>query len=210
MAHDDFAQEPIRGLAKELQEGEEILWQGAPRTWDLACDSMWLRWVIGYFALLAAWRGIALGGTESVQAGLWAASWYIVAGAIAAGLILGAAWVFAKTTVYTITTARVVMRIGAALTMSLNLPYKWIASAELAVASNGSGSIHLKLKGDNRFSYLVLWPHVRPWAMRTPEPTLRAIPDARHVAEILGRAAESRVGEITAEFGMAPGAVAAE
>lgn len=210
MPHDDFATEPVHGLALHLPEGEEILWQGAPRTWDLACGAMWLRWVIGYFALLALWRGIALGGTESLEAGLWAASWYVSAGLIASAIILGVAWVLARTTVYTITTGRVVMRIGAALTMSLNLPFRWIAAAELAVSPNGTGSIHLKLKGDTRFSYLVLWPHARPWAMKTPEPTLRAIPDARRVAAILGRAAEAQVAEITAEIAPPPEAVAAE
>ncbi|NNU79372.1 PH domain-containing protein [Halovulum dunhuangense] len=217
MAHDDFATEPHRGLDRHLPEGETILWQGQPRAWDLACAAMSLRWVIGYFLLLAAWRGIALGGTEGLEAGLRAVSWYLVAGALTCGIILLGAWVFARTTVYTITSSRVVMRIGAALTVSLNLPYKWIARADLALAKNGSGSIHLDLKGETRFSYLVLWPHVRPWQMRRPQPTLRAIPDARKVAAILGAAAEARVGEITSDLGTddaampAPaGAVAAE
>ena len=30
MYHDDFDQEPIRGLPEMLPEGETILWHGAP------------------------------------------------------------------------------------------------------------------------------------------------------------------------------------
>ena len=35
---------------------------------------------------------------------------------------------------------------------------------------------------------MLLWPHVRPWRMLKPEPTLRAIPDAAKVAAILAPA----------------------
>ncbi|WP_112320682.1 photosynthetic complex putative assembly protein PuhB [Oceanibium sediminis] len=210
MAHDDFAVEPIHGLEKKLPEDERILWQGRPGTLDLAVASMGLRGVLIYFGILATWRGLALGLDGGAMAGLGAVLWYVLAGAAAAGVILLLARVLARTTVYTITSARVVMRIGAALTVNLNLPYKWIASADMAEAKNGSGSIHLTLKGDTRISYLVLWPHVRPWHIRVPQPSLRAIPNVRDVAGILGRAAEARVGEITHEAAQDYAPVAAE
>jgi hypothetical protein len=202
MAHDDFETGPMRGLEKHLPEGESVLWQGSPNAWALAKGAMSIHWVIGYFAVLAIWRGLAAG----VGVGLW----YVVAGAVAAGLIFAAAWIFARATVYTITTGRVVMQIGAALTLSLNLPFRYIASAEMGRARDGTGSIHLKLKGKDRFSYLVLWPNVRPWAMRQPEPTLRCIPDVENVARLLGQAAEAQVGEITSEIEPAATPVAAE
>jgi hypothetical protein len=34
----------------------------------------------------------------------------------------------------------------------------------------------------------MLWPHARPWRMARAEPSLRAIPDAAHAGQILGRA----------------------
>ena len=37
-------------------------------------------------------------------------------------------------------------------------------------------------------AWLLLWPHVRPWRMRHPEPMLRSLPDAAHVAAILAPA----------------------
>ncbi len=210
MPHDDFEIEPVRGLPEALPEGEHILWQGAPGVWELAKRSMAVHWVIGYFAILAVWRGLAVGADLGLEAGMWAASWYGVLGLILVAIIMVSAWAFARTTVYTITTHRVAMRVGAALNITLNLPFRWIAKADLALARNGTGSIHLDLKGDTRFSYLVLWPHVRPWVMSRTQPTLRAIPNAREVAQILGGAAETRVAEITSEFEPEPVPVAAE
>lgn len=196
MTHDDFATEPVHGLAKELPKGETLLWQGRPQVWALAVASMNVHWVIGYFALLAVWRGLA--------AGPGAAVFYVVAGGIAVGLIMAAALIFARTTVYTITSARVVLRIGAALTVSLNLPLKWIASADLALGKDGTGSIHLALKGQSKVSYLVLWPHVRPWKMGAPQPTLRAIPDAAKVAAILAEAAAEQLGALATTRAVVP------
>ena len=194
MAHDDFAQEASRGLAKKLPEGERILWQGAPATWALAKAALKVHWIIGYFGLLAVWRGIELGLERGVASGIGAAVWYVIAGAAAVAVIALLARVMARGSVYTITSARVVMRIGAALTVSLNLPLKYIVSADLAMGSDGTGSISLSLKGETRFAYLVLWPHARPWTMRQPQPTLRAIPDAHKVAGILAKAAAEATG----------------
>ncbi|MEM8870417.1 MAG: photosynthetic complex putative assembly protein PuhB [Pseudomonadota bacterium] len=196
MTDDDFAVESAPGLAKRLPEGETILWQGAPRTWPLAKAAFALHWIIAYFAVLAIWRGIALWTERGLVDGIGAAVWYVGVGAAASAVILLMSWVMARATIYTITSARVVMRIGAALTISLNLPLKWILSADLGLSADGTGSISLRLKGDTRFAYLSLWPHIRPWYLRQPQPTLRAIPDAKRVAETLARAASQATGAI--------------
>ena len=49
--------------------------------------------------------------------------------------------------------------------------------------------------GDTRLSYLVCWPHVRPWHMSRTQPALRCIPDAARVAQMLSEAAETRVSQ---------------
>ena len=87
------------------------------------------------------------------------------------------------------------MRVGAALTLTLNLPFTKIASADLDVRKNGTGTIAITTRGDTRLSYLVLWPHVRPWKMNRTQPALRAIPDAGEVARILADAAETHVNQ---------------
>jgi hypothetical protein len=101
----------------------------------------------------------------------------------------------AKYTVYTLTNKRVAMRIGAALTMTLNLPYTWIGTAKLDLKPSGHGTLAFELIGDTRISYLMSWPHVRPWRMARTQPALRCIPDAQNVAQIFAEAAETRIAE---------------
>ena len=194
MHHDDFQIEPIRGLPETPPEGERILWQGAPDAWLLARDALCLYWVAGYFVLLALWQGLSAEGGFAL--GLASALPYLILGAIALGILMIIALVLAKTTVYTITTARVAMRIGAALTVTLNIPFSKIASADLAVRRDGSGLIALDLMGNTRISYLVCWPHVRPWKVAPTRPALRSIKDIEAVGEILADAAQTRVNDI--------------
>ena len=105
------------------------------------------------------------------------------------------AWLNARLTVYTITNRRVAMRIGVALTVTLNLPYRWIGSADLLTHADGSGDIALTLTGKSKLSYLVLWPHVRPWRISQPQPALRAVTGIADVAAILAHAMEDERAE---------------
>ena len=192
MEHDDFAMEPVRGLPEKPPAGEIILWQGRPDTLALARDALNLNWILGYFALLIFWRvGVSSADYPFAQA-LTHAIPFVVIGALTAGIILLIAWVQAKATVYTVTSARVAMRVGAALTITLNLPHKQIEAASLDLRRSGTGTIALKTPEHTRLSYLVCWPHVRPWRMRHTEPALRCIPEAAQVARILAEAAEAR------------------
>jgi hypothetical protein len=188
MAHDDFAQEPVRGLPETPPEGERILWQGAPRWTRLARHAYGARAVMLYFVALAALRGgsLALDGAPAVEV-LAAASWLVLAGAVAAGILALMGWGAARNTVYTITNRRVAMRIGWALTVTLNLPFTRIAAADLKLHADGTGTIPLTLSGETRLAYLMLWPHVRPWKIGSPQPALRCIPDAERVAGLLAR-----------------------
>ncbi|MCX7643931.1 MAG: photosynthetic complex putative assembly protein PuhB [Rhodobacteraceae bacterium] len=212
MPHDDFAVEPVRGLPEALPPGEEILWQGRPDWWALAKEALAVRWVAGYFVVFALWRAVVAGETQPFWEAVRTGSPFLVMGAVACGLLVLIAWVQARATVYTITNRRVAMRIGAALTITLNLPYRWIGSASLALGKRGTGTIALSLLGTTRLSYLNTWPHVRPWRMARTEPALRCIPDAARVARILAEAAETRLAEpvIARVEAAAPAAVAAE
>jgi len=193
MSHDDFAIEPVPGLPEVPPEGERILWQGKPDWWALAREAMAVHWVAAYFAALALWRGTVAWGAQGPEAGLGAVAVLLIMGAAACGLIVAFAWIQARATVYTITNRRVAMRIGAALTVTLNLPYRWIGSADLKPGPRGTGTIAFDLIGETRFSYLVCWPHVRPWRMAKTQPALRAIPDAALVAGILAENARAAV-----------------
>jgi hypothetical protein len=112
-------------------------------------------------------------------------------GACAAGLFALYAWLIARTTVYTITNRRLVMRFGIALPITVNVPFSRIQSAAVKCLKDGSGDIPLTLDDSHRVSYVVLWPHIRPWKFRRPEPMLRGLPNAMPVADILADAAGS-------------------
>ncbi len=191
--HDDFAFEPVEGLPELPPEGERILWQGRPDWWRLAVESLSLKWVMGYFVFLAAWRLVAAVDLMPLGRALAISSPFIVMGLGVCALLALIAWVQARATVYTITNRRVAMRVGAALTVTLNLPYTQIANATLDLRrKGGTGTIALETLGETRLGYLVLWPHVRPWHFRT-QPALRCIPDAEAVARLLADSAEAHL-----------------
>jgi len=209
MSHDDFKFEPVRGLPEALPEGEHILWQGSPSVLRLARDAMKLNWVIGYFVLLAVWRvGVSSTFVPMDQA-LAHGVPFVVIGTLCCLLILGLATMQARSAVYTLTNKRAAMRIGAALTMTLNLPYTQIGNAALDLKKSGHGTLAFELIGDTRFSHMMTWPHVRPWYMTKTQPAFRSIPDAQKVAGLFAEAAEARVTTPVVER-MAPSAVAAE
>ena len=117
----DFATEALPGLPEKPPLGEEILWQGRPNAWALAREAYKITWVGGYFVALGLWQGItAFGGNIAGVVAVLVP--YLAVGALAVCILGLMAWVQARGTVYTITSARVAMRVGAALTVTLNLP----------------------------------------------------------------------------------------
>jgi hypothetical protein len=191
--HDDFEIEPVEGLPEQPPKGERILWQGRPDWWRLAVESLNVKWVAGYFALLAVWRFVSQLDLLPLGQAIGAAVPFLLLGLLTCGLLTLVAVAQARAAYYTVTDARVVMRIGAALTITLNIPYSKVSNAMLDLRKNGTGTIALETMGDTRLSYLTCWPHVRPWYFRMAQPALRCIPEAEKVAALLADAAESRV-----------------
>lgn len=189
---DENQPEPIPGLPAALPEGEEILWQGAPRYLALAVHAFRVRAVAIYFAVIAAWRtaaSIAAGAsTAEIVATLAAIAMFFAA---AMALLFGLAWLMKKETIYTITSRRIVMRYGVALRKTVNIPFTIIGAASLKSHGRKAGDIALQLTGPDRIAYLQLWPHVRPFRYGRAEPALRAIPDAAQVAALLAGAVKA-------------------
>jgi hypothetical protein len=181
--------EPVRGLPAPLPVGESILWQGAPDWLTLARRALRVRIAGAYFVLLIAW-GISGGisaGTPAMD--IVVSSLQLAAlGSVAVALLFLFAWLLARTTLYTITTRRLVMRFGIALPMTIQIAFPMIDSAALQVWPDGGGDIALTLRRDQRIAYLVLCPHARPWKLAKAQPTLRGIPEAAAAAQILSRA----------------------
>lgn len=176
----EYDDEPIPGLPGVPPPGERILWQGSPDWRSLARTAFHTRAVAGYFALLAGVALIGGNGTGAVAT--------IAVGGVGIALLHLLAWGAARTTLYTLTNRRIVFRIGMALPKCINLPLGMVGAVDLAARRDGSGDLSLTMTGKQRVGYAVLWPHARPWRLATPQPMLRAIPDAANVAAMIGRA----------------------
>ncbi len=193
---DDIKPEPIPGLPEKLPEGERLLWQGSPDWKALALHVFHVRAVAIYFGALLVWKS-----TEAVLSGAGvgeaaaSAGMVILFGAAALGLLGLFARLIARSTIYSITSARVVIRAGVALPKAINIPFSSIESAALTVRKGGDGDIPLALTGPGAVAYLHLWPHVRPWRLSRAQPMLRALPDAAAVAERLASALADRAGQ---------------
>lgn len=176
--------EAAPGLPSALPAGESILWQGAPDWRSLAVHAFHVRKIALYFALMLAVQALNL--MDSAGPIEWK-PWWVAASlyALALGLLAGTAWMSARSTLYTLTNKRVVMRIGIVLTLTFNLPFKRIAGAALKPYAGGRGDIALALYPEDRIGWAHLWPHQRAWHVTHPQPTLRCLPEGAHVGEQL-------------------------
>jgi len=188
----EYDNEPIRGLPADLPAGEHILWQGEPGTASMARRVFHAHKASLYFALLiglnlalttAAGRPLA----EALQSSLWQAG-LALAGV---GLLWLLAWLYARSTVYTITNQRIVIRFGVAIPLMINIPLDKVESADLQQYGKGEGNILLHTRSKARISYWSLWPHVRPWHFSQVQPMLRGLDDPAKVAELLAAAVDA-------------------
>lgn len=187
--------EPQFGLPERLPEDEIIVWQGSPDVGALATSAFHLKKIGFYFvALILACAWPALESGAGPMAVLLAVKWIVPVTVIGVASIWTLAWLTARTTVYTVTSKRVVMRLGIVLTISFNLPLKQIASADVRTLKNGFGDITLALRGSDSIAWVHLWPSVRPWRITRPEPTLRAVADVQAVSDKLRQAWTQNTG----------------
>ena len=193
--HQQFANVPFQELPAPLPAGERVIWQGKPTFKGLALRSFHIREVAIYFGVLLLWRlwsnwSHGLPPADAVISALW----LMVPAASAITVLAALAWLFRRAACYTITSKRVLFQFGVALPMTMNIPLSRIGNAALKSYRDGSGDIPLRVSDDRRVSYVLLWPHVRPWALRAPEPMLSSIPDAADVAAKLSEVLAGQPG----------------
>ena len=184
--HDDYNLEPVKGLPEELPEGEHLLWQGAPSAALLARRVFFTRLLGIYFALLILGHGVfslrdGVPLSEVTASGFWMLTMAAIALAILMGLSIG----YARTTLYTITTERLVLRFGLAIPLVINIPLRHIHAADMRRHEDGSGDIVLRVARHKAVSYVALWPNVRPASLLRAEPALRCLPDVDGAARAL-------------------------
>jgi hypothetical protein len=182
----EYEFEPQFGLPERLPSDEFIVWQGSPDVGALAGSAFHMKKLTLYFIVLigaCAWPALESGA--GAMAVLQSIKWIAPLTLVGLASVWMLAYMTARTTVYTLTNKRVVMRLGVVLTVSFNLPLKRIASADVRQLDGGFGDITLTLEGSDRIAWVHLWPSVRPWRINKPEPTLRAIPHVQEVSEKL-------------------------
>ena len=178
--------EPIPGLPEKLPEGEFILWQGRPSAGLVSRRILKTRWIAAYFVLLAGWA-VVTGFEDGRSLGsiLFSAGAVAMLGAVVLALFELYAWGVQKTTLYTVTNCRIVMRAGVALSVTLNLPFSRIGSVRLNRSEDGSGDIAIALTDGTRVSWMLFWPHLRPWRFQSPEPSFRCLKNVDAIAAVL-------------------------
>ena len=179
------------GLPGPLPVGERVLWQGAPEWRALARHGLHLRGLSVYLAALVVAVGISSAWHE---AGAAAVAMHVAEAAAVASvpvlLGLAYAWAAARAARYTITDRRVVIRLGVALPMTMNLPFSKISAADLVSRGDGTGEIRLGVTTREGMSWMVLWPHAR---FGHAAPVLRGLRDAERAGQVLGRALAASV-----------------
>lgn len=193
------------GMPRGLPSGERPLWSGGPDAGLLARHALHVRKLAIYFAGLLVWRLVVVwrdGGGWS-QATNALVTTLVLALAVLLALRLYA-WASARSTTYTITNRRVVIRTGIALPIAVNLPFSQIASVDLKRRGAG-GDIELTMVDGAKAGYLILWPSVKPLHFSPTKPMLRALAAIETPAEVLADALRSYVAD---ENAAAPVAVA--
>jgi hypothetical protein len=178
----------IKPLPEPLPEGEKVLWQDSPAWKPFSRRVFQLDKIALYFLVIVAWVATsAYLETREGIALLRSLAWSIPPALGVLGLLAIIAWLYARTTVYTITTRRVVIQSGLALPSAVNLPFRKVSSADMKTFTDETGDIELTMSGP-RLLYSMLWPNVRLLRLKRPTPMLRALEQPHMVAEILGGA----------------------
>ncbi|MEJ2541365.1 MAG: photosynthetic complex putative assembly protein PuhB [Gemmatimonadota bacterium] len=181
----------IRGVDEPLPENETLLWEGSPDARALARHAFKRRWVVAYFAVLAGLAAF----TGAAGTGLARALWLVVLGGVVYGFVTLWAHLVARSSVYALTDKRLVMKIGVAFPSVFNLPLDLVGDAWIRAYGDGSGDVAFQLEGSDRIGMLFLWPHVRPWRFRDPQPMLRGLGEVETAGEIIRQAVRAaRVG----------------
>jgi hypothetical protein len=178
--------EPVPGLPGRLPDGEFIVWQGQPAFKIVMTRLLRARWIAFYFAIAALWSvAVGLNNSEGAWQLLGRISFIGVGAIVIFSLMALYARAVAKTSLYTLTNKRVVMRVGIALSASFNLPFKQISGADFRAGKDGAGDVALTLKSGHGLSGSVFFPHQRGGLWRKLSPQMICLPDAKTLAENL-------------------------
>lgn len=192
MSVGEYEDEPIRGLPDYLPSDETLVWQGEPDFKTMARRVFHVRSVAIYFAILIVVHlAVQASGNASLAEVILGSAWMFGLGVLAVGILSLLAFAYARTTIYTLTDKRLVLRFGVAMPMMVNIPLSIVTAANMRRYDDGSGDIVLSLEQKKRLSYMMLWPNVRGWRINPTEPALRSIANVDALAESLASVVSS-------------------
>lgn len=197
------------GLPQDLPRNEHVLWRGASDARSLALGTFHVRKLAVYFAALLGLRlALQLLDGADFASALSGIALLAVLAAVALGLLSLYASLLARSTMFTITNRRVVMRCGVAVPLTVNIPFSRINAVNVRQRSDGSGEIALMPERGSRVSYVLLWPMVKPGRLVRVQPVLRGVPEVSAVAAVLADAitADAQTGaDVSARDTAEPG-----
>ena len=188
------------GLPEELPGNESLLWQGAPGFRSVLHGSFHFTKLVAYFAaLLIVQLILEMRDDGPFSEAMARTLGFALLAAAALGLLALFVRLVTRSTLFTLTDRRIVMRTGVAVPVTINLPYSRIEAADLRLRRDGSGDIVLVPEAGSRVSWLLLWPMVKPFRWWRVRPVLRGIKDAEPVARSLADALTNAAADVSAE-----------
>jgi hypothetical protein len=175
----------IRGVPHPLPADEQLLWEGAPDGSLVARHVFHRMFVLGYFVLVTGWWAVNTVGTVDSADFLSMLAVRTLLGVLVMGIFEFLARAVARTSVYAITSKRVVLKLGVVLPMTINVPLSALRDAGVARFRDGSGQLSLSLLPEQRLAYIALWPHCRVFSVNQPQPLLRGLTNPDEVANVL-------------------------
>jgi hypothetical protein len=196
----DFQDGVLKPLPGPLPEGERVLWQRSP-SWQAYSKRVFhVSKFVLYFLVVITWVAVSRSLSGGMSSGLNSLIWTVPLALIVVGMLSLMGWMYARTTVYTMTSKRLIIQSGLAFTTAVNLPFSKLDKADLKTFADGTGDIELSMSG-TRMLYSMIWPNARLLKLKRPAPMLWALPEPNRVAELLSNAlaADNQPGESPAE-----------
>ncbi len=173
----------------QMPDDERPLWSGGPHGALLARHALHVRKIAVYFALLLAWRLLAVWRDGfTIDAAVNAATTTALLALAVVAALRVYAWASARSTDYAITTKRLIIRTGVALPITVNVPFSKIACVDVKRRDGGGGDVEITLIDGERIGYVILWPSAKPFHPLRVRPMLRALEDVETVAATLSDA----------------------
>ncbi|MEN7341994.1 MAG: photosynthetic complex putative assembly protein PuhB [Pseudomonadota bacterium] len=178
----------LEGVPRGMPRDERPLWRSGPDGARLAKTALHIRKLALYFVGLLLWRYLVVwrdGFSFETFVDVTITTVLLAMGVLL--LVRLYAYASARSTSYTVTSERIVIRTGIALSIAINLPFSKIASVDVRRDGEG-GDIELTLVEGAKVGYLILWPSAKPLYFKKVRPVLRALASVELPVRVLGEA----------------------